>query len=106
MRERLIMQGPYNVGTFSNLPAPSDWSWERTRLARGKTYRVIRSFADADGQEPPVGEEWVFLGEMFNKFDDELTVCIRSGGDEEWRIPFIWRADKQEEVLEHWQRSE
>lgn len=97
------MQGPYSPGTFSKLPAPSELSWERTGPARGQTYRVIKAFDDADGHEHPVGERWLFLGGMFNKFDDEWTLCVQLSSGEEWKIPLSWRADKQGNVLEHWQ---
>lgn len=97
------MQGPYNLGTFGSLPTPSEGGWERGRLARGQTYRVVKAFHDADGQEHLVGEEWLFLGAMFNKFDDELAICIRLVGGEEWKIPLIWSEDEQGDTLENWQ---
>ncbi len=97
------MKGPYSLGTYSQLPPPTAFGWERTGPARGKTYRVTQAFRDADGHEHLPGETWMFLGGMFNKFDDEWTLCVRFASGEEWRIPLGWGADRQENVLEHWQ---
>jgi len=102
MNERSIMQGPYSQGTLANLSAPSNGDWERGRLVRGQAYRVIMPFQDADGQDHPVGETWIFLGQMFNKFDDELVLCVRIDGEAEWKIPLVWQANKQEDVIENW----
>jgi hypothetical protein len=95
------MQGPYGRGTL-DLPPPSEWSWERNQLARGQTYRVSKAFEDADGDVHPVGEAWVFLGAMFNKFDDELTLCVRLPSGTEWKIPLLWRPDQQAAVIDRW----
>lgn len=84
-----------------NSVLPSDWDWEKTRLVRGERYRVIRPFADADGDEHPLGEEWQFLGSSFSKFDDELILYVRlKSGD--WEFPLIWNASKQQNVIECW----
>jgi hypothetical protein len=96
------MQGPYNPGTFSNLAPAHIWSWERGQLVRGQVYRVIRPFTGSDGSNHPVGEEWRFLGEMFNKFDDELILCVQFPSGQEWKISLIWTADQQAEILNRW----
>ena len=97
------MQGPYREGTFARVLSPSPGIWERLSLvARGQAYRVIKPFQDADGQDHPTGETWTFLGAMFNKFDNELVVCVRLPSSAEWKIPLISQADKQEDVIEHW----
>jgi len=58
---------------------------------------------DSDGDEHRVGEEWTFVGTLFSKFDDELTICIRRDSGEEWMIPLIWKKGMQQEVIERWQ---
>ena len=97
------MKGPYAPETFAGLPAPSEVSWERSGPVRGQTYRVSEAFEDADGHNHPVGETWLFLGAMFNKFDDEWQLCVRLPSGEEWIIPLGWSADKQGHTLQRWQ---
>jgi hypothetical protein len=96
------MQGPYSQGTYTGLPAPSVGAWEQYRLVRGNAYRVIKTFNDADNHNHPVGETWIFLGAMFNKFDNELVLCVRLAESAEWKIPLIWQTDKQQDVIESW----
>jgi hypothetical protein len=67
---------------------------------RGERYRVIKPFSDADGDDHPVGEEWLFIGIKFSKFDDELMICIQLSSQDEAIIPLIWREDGQQEVIE------
>ena len=93
------MQGPYGRGTFRHLPPPDNWSWETGLLERGRVYRATRAFTDADGTDHPVGEAWQFLGEMFNKFEDELILCVKFPSGKEWKIPLIWSADRQAEII-------
>lgn len=95
------MRGPFQSGTCVNPISPSEWDWEQKQLARGKRYRVIRPFIDADGDSHEVDEEWVFISAMFSKFDDLLTLCLRFPSGEDWSLPLIWRQDKQEEVVEN-----
>jgi hypothetical protein len=97
------MQGPYPAGTHSNTRAPKEWDWETQRLIRGSLYAVIKPFIDADGQEHPVGETWTFLAGTFSRHDDLLLVIVAYPNGEEWRIPFYWRPQDQEEVIENFQ---
>jgi hypothetical protein len=69
----------------------------------GETYRVIKTFRDGDADEHPVGEEWVFLGSWFNKFENESLFWVRLDCGEEWKIPLVWEKDRHEEILVHWQ---
>lgn len=94
------MNGPYGKGTCFDTIAPSEWSWETNRMKRGRKYRVIVPFVDADGDEHCVAEEWEFVASMFSRLDDELTLCVRSGLDEEWRIPLMWKPEAQQIVIE------
>jgi hypothetical protein len=96
------MQGPYHAGTFSDLPPTSSWNWERGQFERGQVYRIIKAFADADGATHPVGEKWRFLGGGFNKFDDEVILCVQFPSGEEWKISLIWREDFQARVINSW----
>lgn len=93
------MVGPHPPGTFKPIVPPSAWE-ERRRVVRGQRYRVIRAFKDADGDEHPVGESWIFLMEMFNRFDDELNLCVRSASGDEWRISLLWKPEAQQDVIE------
>lgn len=96
------MVGPHPPGTFK--PTVPKSAWETGRVVRGKRYRVIRTFKDGDGDEHPVGEDWVFLMEMFNRFDDEVNLCVQSPSGEEWRIPLVWRPEAQQEIIEDFAR--
>jgi hypothetical protein len=94
------MNGPHELGTHTPQTPASQYDWESSFIARGQTYRVTRSFCDADGDHHHVGEEWLFIMSMFNRFDDELTLCVRSVSDEEWRIPLIWKPENQQDIIE------
>ena len=93
------MIGPHPAGTFKPIVPPS--GWEVGRMVRGKRYRVIYAFKDADGDEHPVGENFVFLAEMFNHFDNEVNICVQSASGKEWRIPLVWKPDAQQEIIEN-----
>ncbi|HMD54883.1 MAG TPA: hypothetical protein VKJ65_10070 [Phycisphaerae bacterium] len=97
------MQGPYPNGTswYLEIP-PTEWDWERDRLIRGERYRIIKPFVDADGDEHPIGEEWLFLRAMYSQFDDLLTLCVCFPSGDEWKIPLLWNKDKQQDIIEHW----
>ena len=96
------MQGPFTAGSLSGQMANSQSDWETRNLMRGEKYQVIKSFVDSDGSEHPVGEEWVCIGSMFSKFDDELAVCAKLQDGSEWRIPLIWKVNKQQNIIENW----
>ncbi|HVR06579.1 MAG TPA: hypothetical protein VMW75_00905 [Thermoanaerobaculia bacterium] len=97
------MKGPFDLGTLGTpLPPPSPGSWERNRLFRGRRYRVTKPFLDSDGDEHKMGEEWEFLGTLFSKFDDELTICVKRDDGREWAIPLVWKKGRQWQVLENW----
>ncbi len=94
------MKGPYSAGTHDYGVPPTQRDWEFGRLERGHRYRVVKAFVDADGDRHDVGEEWVFVTQMFSKLDDELTICVRSESNEEWRIPMSWKPDAQQDTIE------
>jgi len=80
---------------------PTEESFEvRHGLVRGKQYRVIESFVDADGDLHQPGENWKLLAAGFNKFDDEVIFDI-SRREVVMRIPLRWKADAQANVIEN-----
>jgi hypothetical protein len=95
------MDGPYVPGTYKALVPPSQWDWERSHLVRGQRYRVVKAFVDAEGDQHPVGEDWVFLMGMFSRFDNELSLCVRLASGDEWRIPLVWKPEAQQEIIEN-----
>jgi hypothetical protein len=101
MFKELVMQGPHMPGAHEPLGLPSQWDWETGRLIRGQRYHVIKSFVDADGDRHSPGEEWVFVGSMFSRLDDLLTLVVRSDSGEEWLVPLFWTHDAQREIIEH-----
>jgi hypothetical protein len=76
--------------------------WEAGRVERGKRYRVLRAFQDADGDEHPAGEVWTLVSTGFNKFDNELELRIKDENGSDWIVPLSWVRDRQREVLEQW----
>jgi hypothetical protein len=96
------MRGPFKNGTLGNLVTQSQGHWEKRNLIRNQRYEVVKPFLDSDGDEHPVGEEWCFIGSMFSKFDDEITICVRVMSGEEWKFSLIWKQNKQTDVIEHW----
>ncbi len=95
------MIGPFLSGEHASLPPPDEFSWEHGRINRHRTYTVVTSFSDADGDLHIPGEQWMFLGSMFSKFDDLLTICIKQSNGTEWRIPLVWGTAKQGRVIEY-----
>jgi hypothetical protein len=95
------MNGPFPVGTYADVPLPTQWSWENNRLIRGMEYRVTKSFIDGDGNEHLPGEEWCFIGSSFSAYYEKLGICIRSKSNEEWNFSLYWRPDGQEEIAEN-----
>jgi hypothetical protein len=98
------VQGPFKTGTLVNSVTRVQGHWESRSFVRGEIYRVVKSFVDAEGDPHLVGESWIFIGAMFSKFDNELTVCIRLMSGEEWKFSLIWKKDKQQDVIEHWRQ--
>ena len=70
-------------------------------MVRGGQYRVINTFVDAYGHSHAVGEHWEFIATMFSKFDDELTLCVRTSDGKEWTISLRWLPGLQEKIIEH-----
>ncbi len=82
-----VMQGAYRIGSLGSPVTPAEGDWERTRLVRGERYRVIKPFRDADGDEHPIGEEWIFVSSCSGSparadvFDESEKIC-QIGGTE------------------------
>ena len=53
-------------------------------LARGRRYRVIKAFRDFDGDEHPLDETWLFLGDSFLPYEDGLSLFVSIDGIHEW----------------------
>ena len=98
------MQGPFARGILVSPGPPSDYCWETNRLVRGASYRVIRRFTDADGDEHLPGEEWRFNSTMFNRQIDELNLRISFASDDEWIIPLFWTPEGQEEIVDNFRQ--
>lgn len=92
------MFGPRQMGCWSSSQAPNCGK-EYAGLMAGRRYRVLKSFADYDGDAHSVGEEWVFLGYSFFPHEDGLSLFISLDGENEWMIRMQSRADQQGEVV-------
>lgn len=93
------MKGPFPRGTHK-----ITWvdSWEQRRgLVRGQWYRVLRPFADRDGDQHVSGEEWKFVAAMFSPIEQALMICVGDQRGEEWRIILQWSEDRHQDVIEH-----
>jgi hypothetical protein len=98
------MDGPYPPSTFKALASQSNWDLETGRVVRGQRYQIIKVFKDADGHQHPVGENWIFLMQTFNRLDDDLSLCVQLESGDEWRIPLLWKPDAQQKVIESFLR--
>ncbi|WP_110955905.1 DUF3601 domain-containing protein [Anaerosinus massiliensis] len=92
------MIGPKELGFWSNLKAVNIGT-ERGILAKGKTYRVIKDFIDADGTTHKPGETWVFLAYSFLSYDNGLQWFITIDHRQEWAIP-LWLDDLQQQQVD------
>jgi hypothetical protein len=81
----------------------SETHWEAGCMERNRAYRVVQPFLDADGDLHDVGEEWIFLGAMFSRYDDELVLGVQLNG-QEYRISLLWKPEAQESVVENFTR--
>jgi hypothetical protein len=43
----------------------------------------------------------MFVGGIFSKFDNEMTLCIQRDDGNDWKIPLSWNIEDQKSVLEH-----
>ncbi|MGC8542005.1 MAG: hypothetical protein ACP5QA_15450 [Phycisphaerae bacterium] len=82
-----------------DLAFPDAESSERLHLEIEQKYRVTKPFVDADGKRHTTGEEWVFTGSKFSRFEDEYIISIRltSGAFESFGL--ICEEDKQYEII-------
>lgn len=92
------MRGPFRPGT--RRCAGLITHWERC-VVRGRQYRVIKEFDDADGAYHCVGEEWFILGSFFVPYDETLTIVIAASNGDEWEMPLCWRPELQSDVCEN-----
>jgi hypothetical protein len=76
-------------------------SWERGRISRGELYRVVVSFADADADQHHVGEQWTYIGSLFSKFDNDVTLFVSGSDGANFQFPLHWTPDTQEHVIEN-----
>ena len=79
---------------------PAITAWERRNLKRAYKYRVIQAFIDADGIPHLAGEEWLFNGSKFSRFENEYLLSVRIGPDVRW-IRLSCDADQQDRILRH-----
>ena len=98
------MDGPFVSGTNTPILHPSKWDWEKDMMRRGLVYRVIAPFVDADKGQHCSGEEWTFVGTLFCRQTDKLTLVVQTANGEEWTLPLIWKPEAQETTIEHFGR--
>lgn len=68
-------------------------------LIPGKSYQVVRSFVDADGDRHKCGQQWTLIAVWFNKFDNEVTFGVKAGGPKEWAVPLLWSPEHQQAII-------
>ena len=91
------MDGPHH-SLFSPIP-PSEW--ERSVLVRGREYRIVKEFVDADGDQHHVGENWVFIGSAFSRYDGLVILMVQFPGGDEWKIPLLETSSAQHAVIQN-----
>jgi hypothetical protein len=69
-------------------------------LIVGRRYCVDLPFIDADGDVHERGEEWMYRGCWFNKFEDLVTVFVTDSHSSRFKIPLKWDAKAQADVIE------
>jgi hypothetical protein len=90
--------GPQPIGFWSR--GGGQGSSARPFPSPGVRYRVIRAFADHDGDLHPVGEEWTFLGSAFLPYEDGLSWFVTLDQEEEWHIRMQWREEAEGPVID------
>jgi len=80
-------------------------AWENSEptflcLVRGRRYRVVKTFADFDGDLHRVGESWIFLGRNFLPYEDGLSLFVSLDGDQEWHIRMRWTPEEQGPIID------
>jgi hypothetical protein len=68
-------------------------------LIPGKLYRIVRPFADYDGNVYQPGGEYQYLGNGFLPYDDGLTLYF-SQADEMLIVRLQWREEAQKDIIE------
>ena len=76
-------------------------SWERGRISRGELYRVVVSFADTDGDQHYVGEQWTYIGSWCSKFDNDVTLFVSGSDGTNFQFSLHWTPGTQEQVIEN-----
>ena len=78
------MRGPYPAGTPNRDAVGTPW--EAGRVVHGQWYRVVKAFADADGDIHPIGECWMFQRSTFFPYDEEYVLFVHFPDGCEWSI--------------------
>lgn len=90
------MYGPCPPGHFTAPAGANDFQ----ELVAGRTYRVVQSFTDYDGDLHPAGESWTYLSHNFVPYDDGLSLFVSLDGAQEWQIRLCWRPDYQAHIID------
>ena len=94
------MYGPRPRGSWTSLSAPN-CGRNYDFLVAGARYRVIKEFADNDGQVHSVGDEWTFLGYSYQRHDEGLSLFVSYDGEQEWHIPMQLSAKEQGPIVDY-----
>jgi len=92
--------GPKPIGSWSGHKA-QNCGPNHDFLHAGKSYEVIKEFADYDRHTHPVGETWSFLGYSFLPYDDGMSFFVSLDGKQEWHIRLQWRPEEQGHLLDN-----
>ncbi len=70
-------------------------------MKRGAWYKVTKPFEDADGDMHPEGESWQFMCSMFSRYEDELSLFVRTHSVSEWKFSLVWKPEQQQDIIEN-----
>lgn len=92
------MYGPRPAGHWTR-EGGTDGGRSYRSLRAGQRYRVAKQFLDFDGDNHPVGEEWIFRAYSYLPYDDGLSLIVSLETDEEWLVPLQDRLGAQGDVV-------
>jgi hypothetical protein len=90
------MYGPKPKGFWS-----MDSAAEYKHLLSGRSYKVIKEFADYDRFVHKVGETWIFLGYSYLPYDNGLSLFVSLDGIHEWSLRMQSGPDEQGPIVDH-----
>ena len=94
------MKGPYRLDEHHKFTPSDEPHWAKDWMKCGERYRVTKAFRDGDGDEHPVGEEWIFLGSDFSIYDNMRLLQVSLTLGQVWIFPLFTDRERQKALAE------